>query len=63
MLFRKEITEKEYFNLQKLIFIKSKKIELALLSKNYTEEETNELNDKLSDYGIENTTLVIKHNL
>jgi hypothetical protein len=36
---------------------------LALLSKNYTEEETNELNDKLSDYGIENTTLVIKHNL
>jgi hypothetical protein len=39
-----------------------KKIELALLQK-FTKEETNELNDKLSDYGIENTTLVIKHNL
>jgi hypothetical protein len=38
-----------------------KKIELALLSKNYTEEETNELNDKLIDYGIDNYTC-FKHN-
>jgi hypothetical protein len=32
-----------------------KKIELALLSKKLTEEETNELNDKLSYYNIDNT--------
>lgn len=61
----KEITEKGNTLIYKKVNFLSnpKKIELALLSKNYTEEETNELNDKLSDYGIENTTLVIKHNL
>ena len=59
----KEITEKGNTLIYKKVNFLSnpKKIELALLSKNYTEEETNELNDKLSDYGIENTTLVIKH--
>ncbi len=61
----KEITEKGNTLIYKKVNFLSnpKKIELALLSKNYTEEETNELNDKLSDYGIENTTLVIKNNL
>ena len=61
----KEITEKGNTLIYKKVNFLSnpKKIELALLSKNYTEEETNELNDKLSDYGIENTTLVIKHKL
>ncbi|WP_374365164.1 TIGR00341 family protein [Cloacibacterium sp.] len=39
-----------------------KKIELALLSKKLTEQEISVLNDKLSYYGIDNTSVIFKHN-
>lgn len=48
---------------KKINFLSSpKKIELALLSENYTEKEINELNEKLKNYGIEDAELIIKHN-
>lgn len=48
---------------KKINFLSSpKKIELALLSENYTEKEVNELNEKLKNYGIEDAELIIKHN-
>lgn len=37
-----------------------KKIELALLSKNYSQDEVEILNKKLNDFGIENTNIEIK---
>lgn len=39
-----------------------KKIELALLGKKLTEQEISVLNDKLSYYGIDNTSVIFKHN-
>ncbi len=39
-----------------------KKIELALLSKNYSQDEVEMLNKKLIDFGIENTNIEIKKN-
>lgn len=39
-----------------------KKIELAVLSKKFSGKEIDELNDKLKNYGIEGTSLIIKHN-
>ena len=39
-----------------------KTIELALLGKKLTKQEIEEVNDKLSYYNIDNTTVVFKHN-
>lgn len=48
---------------KKVNFLSSPKtIELALLSKTFTNEEIDELNDKLKKYGILDASLVIKHN-
>lgn len=40
----------------------SKTIELAFLKKTFTAKETDTLNQKLSDYGLRNTKLIIKQN-
>lgn len=60
----KEIVEKGYALIYKKVSFNSnpKKIEIALLSKNYTKEELHNLNNELQDFGIENTILVVKNN-
>lgn len=40
-----------------------KKLELAFLSKKFTEDEIQSLNNQLKEYHIENTALIIKQNL
>ncbi len=60
----KEITDKGNTLIYKKINFLSnpKKIELALLSKKLTEQEISVLNDKLSYYGIDNTSVIFRHN-
>ena len=48
---------------KKINFLSNPKtIELALLGKKLTKQEIEEVNDKLSYYNIDNTTVVFKHN-
>lgn len=58
----KEITEKGNTLIYKKVNFSSnpKKIELALLSKNYSQDEIEKLNQRLKDFGIENTNIEIK---
>ena len=60
----KEITEKGNALIYKKVSFTSnpKKIEIALLSKNYTKAELYDLNSELQNFGIENTILVVKNN-
>jgi len=60
----KEIVEKGHALIYKKVSFNSnpKKVEIALLSKNYTKEERHNLNNELQDFGIENTILVVKNN-
>lgn len=58
----KEIIEKGNTLIYKKINFLSnpKKIELALLSKNYSQDEIEKLNQRLKDFGIENTNIEIR---
>ncbi len=58
----KEITEKGNTLIYKKVNFLSnpKKIELALLSKNYSQDEIEKLNQRLKDFGIENTNIEIR---
>ena len=60
----KEITDKGYTLVYKKVSFSSnpKKIEIALLSKNYSDEELENLNSELNNFGIENTILTVKSN-
>lgn len=60
----KEIVEKGHALIYKKVSFTSnpKKIEIALLSKNYTKAELYDLNIELQNFGIENTILVVKNN-
>ncbi len=60
----KEIVEKGHALIYKKVSFTSnpKKIEIALLSKNYTKAELYDLNSELQNFGIENTILVVKNN-
>lgn len=60
----KEITDKGNTLIYKKVNFMSnpKTIELALLGKKLTKQEIEEVNDKLSYYNIDNTTVVFKHN-
>lgn len=58
----KEIVDKGNTLIYKKVSFSSnpKKIELALLSKNYSQDEIEKLNQRLIDFGIENTNIEIK---
>lgn len=58
----KEIVDKGHTLIYKKVSFSTnpKKIELALLSKNYSQDEVDMLNKKLNDFGIENTNIEIK---
>lgn len=58
----KEIVDKGHTLIYKKVSFSTnpKKIELALLSKNYSQDEVDMLNKKLNDFGIENTSIEIK---
>jgi len=58
----KELAEKGYTVVYKKTYYNSKpkKLELAFLSKEFSQEEEGQLNEKLKEYGITNTVLKIK---
>ena len=60
----KEITDKGHTLIYKKVSFASnpKKIEIALLSKNYSDDELENLNSELNNFGIENTVLTVKSN-